>query len=90
VLNHGVQDRVVAQDVKQVWFSGVRCDVGGGYPEQESGIPKYPLLWMIEKAKQHGLKVKSANINQLAWGGRESGARSIMFRPTLHVPCITR
>ena len=25
------------QDALQVWFAGVHSDVGGGYPEKESG-----------------------------------------------------
>jgi len=44
-------------DLLQVWFPGVHCDVGGGYPEEESGISKYPLEWMIEEAKAAGLLV---------------------------------
>jgi len=40
----------VAQDVKQVWFMGVHADIGGGYPELESGLSKFPLLWMLEEA----------------------------------------
>jgi len=31
------------KDVKQVWFPGVHCDVGGGYPEKESGLSKIAL-----------------------------------------------
>ena len=27
-----------ARDLKQVWFPGVHSDVGGGYPEAESGL----------------------------------------------------
>jgi uncharacterized protein (DUF2235 family) len=45
------------RDVQQVWFPGVHCDVGGGYPEKESGLSKYPLEWMLEEAKCHGLLV---------------------------------
>lgn len=44
-------------NVKQVWFPGVHCDVGGGYPETESGLSKYALEWMIEEAKPAGLLV---------------------------------
>src|SRR5436190_4800276 len=33
----------IAQDIKQVWFAGVHADIGGGYPETESGLSKYPL-----------------------------------------------
>jgi uncharacterized protein (DUF2235 family) len=31
----------VDQDIKQVWFAGSHSDVGGGYPETESGLSKY-------------------------------------------------
>lgn len=43
------------QTMKQVWFSGMHTDVGGGYKEQD--LSDIPLLWMIEEAKQHGLKI---------------------------------
>jgi uncharacterized protein (DUF2235 family) len=56
------------QDIKQVWFAGVHSDVGGGYPEKQSGLSKYPLLWMMEEAVAAGLKVNNATVNQLAWG----------------------
>jgi uncharacterized protein (DUF2235 family) len=45
------------KDVKQVWFPGVHCDVGGGYPEQESGLSKIALDWMLQEAKAFGLLV---------------------------------
>ena len=38
------------QDIKQVWFSGVHADIGGGYPETESAPAKYPLRWLIDEA----------------------------------------
>ena len=47
------------RDMRQVWFPGVHCDVGGGYPEQESGLSKFPLEWMLEEAKCAGLLVDS-------------------------------
>jgi uncharacterized protein (DUF2235 family) len=56
------------QDILQVWFAGVHSDIGGGYPEKQSGLSKYPLLWMIDEAAKAGLKFTAANINQLAWG----------------------
>jgi len=45
------------QDVKQVWFAGVHSDVGGSYPERESGLSQIALEWMIEEAQQFGLVV---------------------------------
>jgi uncharacterized protein (DUF2235 family) len=38
------------KDLKQVWFPGVHCDVGGGYAESESGLSKIPLQWMLREA----------------------------------------
>jgi uncharacterized protein (DUF2235 family) len=56
------------QDSRQVWFAGVHSDIGGGYPEKESGLSKYPLLWMIDEACKAGLAVNPQSVNQLAWG----------------------
>jgi len=38
------------KDLLQVWFAGVHCDVGGGYPESESGLSKLALEWMLDEA----------------------------------------
>ena len=62
------------QDILQVWFAGVHDDVGGGYPEKESGLSKYPLLWMIDEAIKCGLHVNQATVNQLAWGIQRKGS----------------
>lgn len=43
-------------DQKQKWFDGAHCDVGGGYPEEESGLAKVALKWMFEEADQLGCK----------------------------------
>lgn len=56
------------QDILQVWFAGVHCDVGGGFPEAESAESKYPLIWMIEEAAKAGLNFNPRTVNQLAWG----------------------
>lgn len=45
------------QDIKQVWFAGVHSDVGGGYPELESGLAKISLRWMLREASSAGLLV---------------------------------
>ena len=58
----------VPQDIKQVWFAGVHADVGGGYPESESGISKFPLEWMIDEAKAAGLLTNELMIDHLVLG----------------------
>jgi uncharacterized protein (DUF2235 family) len=42
------------QHVEQVWFSGVHCDVGGGYPE--TGLSDITLSWMMGKANALGVQ----------------------------------
>jgi uncharacterized protein (DUF2235 family) len=53
------------QDVRQVWFPGVHCDVGGGYPEQEAGLSKIALKWMVEEAQVYGLRFDAARKREL-------------------------
>ena len=43
------------RDLKQLWFPGVHSDVGGGYPEAESGLSKIALQWMLHEAINAGL-----------------------------------
>ena len=50
----------VPADVEQVWFPGVHCDVGGGYPEPQSGLSAIALKWMVEKAEAAGLIIDQA------------------------------
>ena len=62
------------QNTLQVWFAGVHADIGGGYPEKESGLSKFPLLWMIDEAVKHGLAVNRQTVNHLAWGIQHKGS----------------
>lgn len=48
-------DNAQEQDCKQMWFSGVHSDIGGGYPEVQSGAAKIPLKWMVQEAEKHGI-----------------------------------
>ncbi len=59
------------QDIMQVWFAGVHADIGGGYPETQSGLSKYPLLWMIDEAVKSGLAVNPATVKH--WLGARRG-----------------
>jgi uncharacterized protein (DUF2235 family) len=76
------------QDTKQVWFAGVHADIGGGYPEAESALSKYPLIWMIDEAVKCGLSVDRRTVNHLAWGVKRKGSPFNYvvpdYRGTLH------
>lgn len=69
------------QDILQVWFAGVHADIGGGYPEAQSQVSKYPLLWMIDEASAAGLKVDTRTVNQLAWGRSRKNSPFHYVRP---------
>jgi uncharacterized protein (DUF2235 family) len=62
-------------DLQQVWFPGVHCDVGGGYPEKESGQSKVALQWMLAEAKRAGLLVDPHRENETL--GRTSSGRHV-------------
>lgn len=64
------------QQIRQVWFAGVHSDVGGGYPEDESGLSKYPLLWMIDQAVEAGLRIRTQMLNHLVLGAPRASERS--------------
>jgi uncharacterized protein (DUF2235 family) len=61
------------KDLKQVWFPGVHCDVGGGYAENESGLSKIPLEWMLREAESSGLLIDKARKLQVL--GRIPGSQ---------------
>jgi uncharacterized protein (DUF2235 family) len=69
------------QAIKQAWFAGVHADVGGGYPEAQSGLSKFPLDWMIEEAKAHGLKINVAMRNHIVRGHPREGGRNVYVKP---------
>jgi uncharacterized protein (DUF2235 family) len=76
----------VPQDIRQVWFAGVHADIGGGYPETESALSKYPLAWMIEEAAAKGLLVNRAMINHLVLGKPRKGSRHTYVSPDFTGP----
>jgi uncharacterized protein (DUF2235 family) len=55
----------VEQDLKQVWFAGVHSDVGGSYPEFESGLAKIALRWMFIEAAKAGLQLDAKKVNDM-------------------------
>ncbi|GAA5835936.1 hypothetical protein JCM11251_006607 [Rhodosporidiobolus azoricus] len=39
------------QVLRQVWFSGAHCDIGGGYKEQD--LSYIPLTWLVAELQDH-------------------------------------
>ena len=51
-----VEDREVpGQTIHQTWFPGNHCHVGGGYTRDQMAM--IPLKWMLDHAKNAGLKI---------------------------------
>ena len=65
-----------AQDARQIWFAGCHSDVGGGFDEEKSALSKFPLLWMLEQAKAHGLHIRTSMVNHIVKGQPRANARS--------------
>ena len=65
-------DAAREQDIEQVWFAGVHGDIGGGYAEGESGTAKYPLWWMVDEARAHGLEFREEMVKRLVRGENPS------------------
>jgi uncharacterized protein (DUF2235 family) len=53
------------QDLKQLWFAGVHSDVGGSYPEAESGLSKIALRWMLREARKAKLKLDEEKVKDI-------------------------
>jgi uncharacterized protein (DUF2235 family) len=71
-----------AQDIKQVWFAGFHSDIGGGFNEEQSGIAKYPLKWMIDEAAACGLLINTAMYNHLVLGRPRKGGKKNYVPPS--------
>jgi uncharacterized protein (DUF2235 family) len=48
-------DKVRGDRLRQVWFTGMHADVGGGYPDES--LSYVSLLWMIKEAEDQGLRI---------------------------------
>ena len=60
-------------DLKQVWFPGVHCDVGGGY--RETGLSNGALKWMIDEAVRVGLRCIFSQASLKPYGKRSPRIR---------------
>jgi uncharacterized protein (DUF2235 family) len=62
----------IEQDLCQVWFPGAHSDVGGSYPQSESGPANEALRWMIGELQQHDAQLCEDRIGMVL--GHRTGA----------------
>jgi uncharacterized protein (DUF2235 family) len=72
------------QDTKQVWFAGVHSDIGGSYPELESGLSKISLAWMVREAKRSGLLIEEDVCDQILPQISTSSVAAADHRASIH------
>jgi uncharacterized protein (DUF2235 family) len=70
------------QNFKEVWFAGVHCDVGGGYPEAESAQAKIPLDWMIRETRPTELIYRQDVIDKIVLGLDADAPKYVPLLPT--------
>jgi uncharacterized protein (DUF2235 family) len=71
-------------DMLQVWYPGVHCDVGGGYPESESGLSKVTLQWMVGQAEAKELKFSATALAETFPPQAEGAAATADVLPMKH------
>ena len=54
----------IDNNVRQIWFSGVHSDIGGGYPD-DSTLSDIALDWMIQNATKEDLLFAPRQSNNL-------------------------
>jgi uncharacterized protein (DUF2235 family) len=74
------------QVLEQVWFTGVHCDVGGGYPD--SGLSDIALRWMVDRARACGLALHDGAFSTTSTDPNTPTREQAQFNPdpfgTLH------
>ncbi len=77
------------QILEQVWFAGIHSNVGGGYAD--AGLSDNALLWMIKRAKRHGLVFSDAYLNRRvnpdSFYGELRDERKKWTKKLLFTPC---
>jgi uncharacterized protein (DUF2235 family) len=74
------------QDIKQVWFAGAHSDVGGSYPEKESGLSQIALQWMLEEAVAHDLIVDHKKVCEILGEVQPAPAAGAEDKRPFHCP----
>ena len=66
------------QDLVELWFPGVHCDVGGGYsrlfsknPDRYSDLWRLPFDWILAEAERAGLVLDTNRLHKVLEGAAE-------------------
>ncbi len=80
----------VAQDVKQMWFAGYHSDVGGSATEDEAGLSKITLKWMLDELCDAdgncALEVRDSRYDAIVLGRSRGNAKKKYSEPDYRAP----
>jgi uncharacterized protein (DUF2235 family) len=73
------QPHAVGQQLEQVWFAGVHCDIGGGFPDR--ALADITYHWMTERARacNLGLTAPTTPLNPAASTGMLHESRTGLY-----------
>lgn len=74
------------QDAKEIWFAGCHSDVGGGYREEESGLAKIAMKWMIEEATLAGALIDHGAVDKIVLGNTTEAGSKKYAKPNVATP----
>ena len=72
------------QNIKEVWFPGAHADVGGGYIEDQSGLAKITLKWMVDEAVSCGLVIDHGRFSAICPATSSNGVSSPDANASMH------
>jgi len=68
----------------EVYFAGVHSDIGGSYPEKESGLSKISLEYMMGEVSQHGIRFDKSLVDRYLYGSESSGYTKPDYKQEIH------
>lgn len=85
------------QSIRQLWFAGSHCDVGGGYVTSASRLSNEALHWMLEESVACGLRLAPGLLNDAGQldecavlrAQRTAGVAGFMALPKVHSETFT-
>ena len=58
LIQQGYDYAAHGQTIRQEWFDGGHCDVGGGNANAQAGLSQQTLLWMVKEAASSACKLR--------------------------------
>jgi uncharacterized protein (DUF2235 family) len=64
-FRQNLMEQTGEQNLQELWFPGVHADIGGGYPEADSGLWRMPFEWILAEAEKSGLALNPQRLQKI-------------------------